>query len=75
MSLLRHALTQPPALYGREDSTPDHFSQPRLSMKHMINIYSTDLNTRIPQDQERITTTVFDSSIGEGICLKPTRER
>lgn len=52
MSLLRHVLTQPAALYGSGDSTPDHFSQTPLSMKQMINIFSTDLNTRIPQDQK-----------------------
>lgn len=54
------------------DRTADHFRQTPLSMKHMINIFSADLNTRINQDQEEITITAFDCSVGEGICLKTT---
>lgn len=42
-------------------------------MKHMINIFSTDLNTRIPQDHKEETggITVFDCSLGEGILKQP----
>lgn len=69
MSQLRPAYTQLAALYGSRCSTPNHFSQTPLSMKHMINIFSADLNTGTPQDHTKLTRSItgFDCSKGEGV--------